>query len=48
MSQDTTVLTIFSRCANAILEGKLISRESQKDKEFTFKIGYYTEINLKP
>jgi hypothetical protein len=37
MSQDSTVLTVFDRCVNAIREGKLIQRETLKDKEFHFQ-----------
>jgi hypothetical protein len=51
MSQDSTVLTVFSRCVNAIREGKLIQRETLKDKEFHFQNWVQTrleETNLHP
>lgn len=37
MTNDSTVLKIFSCCVNAIRDGKLIRRESQYDKEFHFQ-----------
>jgi hypothetical protein len=37
MSSDSTVLRVFSCCIGAIRKGKLIRRESVKDKEFHFQ-----------
>ncbi|MGH9842912.1 MAG: hypothetical protein ACREEM_29590 [Blastocatellia bacterium] len=37
MQIDSTVFTIFSRCVEAIQDGKLIRRESRQDKEFHFQ-----------
>ncbi len=37
MSQTSTVLNVFSRCVDAMREGKLIRRESRQDKEFHFQ-----------
>jgi hypothetical protein len=37
MQIDSTVFTIFSRCVEAIQDGKLIHRESRQDKEFHFQ-----------
>jgi hypothetical protein len=37
MSSQSTVLRVFSSCVGAIHKGKLIRRESAKDKEFHFQ-----------
>lgn len=37
MSSDSTVFHVFSQCAHAIRDGRLIRRESERDKEFHFQ-----------
>jgi len=37
MTTESTILNVFSQCAYAIRDGKLIRRESQQDKEFHFQ-----------
>ena len=37
MNGSTTVCTLFECCVRAIRQGKLIQRESRKDKEFHFQ-----------
>ncbi|MCH8047258.1 MAG: hypothetical protein IID44_26450 [Planctomycetes bacterium] len=44
MPATTTVFDLFKKCVNAIRDGKLIHRESQRDKEFHFQNWFQDRI----
>jgi hypothetical protein len=37
MSSNSTVFKVFSQCVHAVRDGRLIRRESERDKEFHFQ-----------
>jgi hypothetical protein len=45
MSFDSTIFKVFSRCVGAIRDGKLIHRESERDKEFHFQNWVRARLN---
>jgi hypothetical protein len=45
MPDNSTVLTVFNRCVQAIRNGKLVRRESRQDKEFHFQNWVRTRLD---